>query len=296
MNEIGIVIPFYKLNFFEETLKSLQNQTNQRFKVYIGDDASPDNPLPIIEKYQNHFNIIYKRFDNNLGRKSLTQQWERCINLTVDEQWLMILGDDDFLSNNVIESFYEVINEVEKEKINVIRFATQKVNEKGIAISHVVQHPEKEKSVNFLFNNTRSSLSEYVFKRTEFKLGFKDFPLAWYSDILAVFEFSNYGNIFTINKAILYIRISILSISGNFSNEKLKRKAKFQFYYYLIDKRLEMFSDSQAKELYCRINKCFVNNKKYFIYFLQISKLYIYKKLFKQYFIFVKQIFVSVIR
>ena len=32
---LAIVIPYFKLTFFEETLQSLANQTDQRFKVYI---------------------------------------------------------------------------------------------------------------------------------------------------------------------------------------------------------------------------------------------------------------------
>lgn len=37
---LAIIIPYYKFTFFEATLQSLANQTDQRFKVYIGDDAS----------------------------------------------------------------------------------------------------------------------------------------------------------------------------------------------------------------------------------------------------------------
>lgn len=41
---ITIVIPFYKISFFEETVRSLANQKNKRFTVFIGDDGSPDSP------------------------------------------------------------------------------------------------------------------------------------------------------------------------------------------------------------------------------------------------------------
>ena len=34
---LAIVIPYYKYTFFEETLISLSNQTDKRFKIYIGD-------------------------------------------------------------------------------------------------------------------------------------------------------------------------------------------------------------------------------------------------------------------
>ena len=34
---LAIVIPYYKYSFFEETLISLSNQPDKRFKIYIGD-------------------------------------------------------------------------------------------------------------------------------------------------------------------------------------------------------------------------------------------------------------------
>ena len=46
---LAIVIPYYNMQFFEETLQSLSSQSDQRFRVYIGNDASPDNPEFLIE-------------------------------------------------------------------------------------------------------------------------------------------------------------------------------------------------------------------------------------------------------
>lgn len=288
---LAIIIPYFKLTFFEAALSSLANQTDKRFKVYIGDDASPENPEELLKKYQGSFDFVYKKFEKNLGSISLTQQWERCIELTDDEEWLMILGDDDVLSKNVVESFYEKLNEIDNENINVIRFATQKINKEGGAISKVYEHSKIEKSTNFLFNKTRSSLSEHIFRKKQVEeIKFKNFPLAWYSDTLAIFEFSNFGNIYTINNSRVYIRVSELSISGNSSYDKQKELAKFEFYYYLLKRRFNCFTKDELNELYHRINKCYVNNKKQFGFFLKISKLYIQKKLFKEYFRFIKLI------
>ena len=49
---IAIVIPYYKLIFLEATLISLSNQTDKRFRVYIGDAASPINPRGVIDIYK----------------------------------------------------------------------------------------------------------------------------------------------------------------------------------------------------------------------------------------------------
>jgi glycosyltransferase involved in cell wall biosynthesis len=70
---LAIIIPYYKLTFFEATLQSLAHQIDKRFKVYIGDDASPEDPSELLEKYQGKFDFVYHRFDSNLGGISLTQ-------------------------------------------------------------------------------------------------------------------------------------------------------------------------------------------------------------------------------
>ena len=289
---LAIVIPYYKLTFFEASLQSLDNQTDKRFKVYIGDDTSSENPVNLLEKYKGKFDFVYHRFEENLGGVSLVKQWERCIALSGDEEWVMILGDDDVLGENVVEAFYENLQEIDVEKITVVRYATHKINEFGNSISGVYHHPKMEASADFLFRKTRSSLSEYVFlKEKILRIGFKDFPLAWFSDVLAVLEFSEFGNIFTINKAIVYVRISSLSISGNQENLKLKSKATFDFYYFLLVQKSSYFNENQRSELRSKICKCYTNNKREINYFVKISKICLMDFLIKEYYGFIKSIF-----
>jgi hypothetical protein len=48
---LAIIIPYYKLTYFEATLQSLANQSDKRFKVYIGDDASPEDCKHLISNF-----------------------------------------------------------------------------------------------------------------------------------------------------------------------------------------------------------------------------------------------------
>lgn len=54
---LSIVIPYYKITFFDQTLKSLATQTDKRFKVYIGDDASPEPPIDLLENYKGNLTL-----------------------------------------------------------------------------------------------------------------------------------------------------------------------------------------------------------------------------------------------
>lgn len=276
---LAIIIPYYKIHFFRETLESLANQTDKRFKVYIGDDASLDDPLTLLEMYVSKFDFSYYKFSKNLGASSLVRQWERCIKLSSNEKWIMILGDDDVLENNCIATFYENLNEIENLKITTIRFASKVINGKGEFLSENYFHPKIESSSNFLMRKlnggTRSSLSEYIFRRDIIeKVKFKDFPLAWNSDLLAVLEFSEWKNIFTINEAILFFRLSNFNITGKNDDGVIKNNSTVQFYYYLLGKQSDKLSKDVINVLLNRLEKTILDNKKNAIYWLKLFYLY----------------------
>ncbi len=250
---LAIIIPYYKLTFFEETLQSLASQTSNRFKVYIGDDASPENPSILLEKYQGKFDFVYHRFDENLGEKSLAQQWERCIALSADVEWIMVLGDDDVLGETVVESFY-TNQAVFRGKTNVIRFASKKIFGKDTLDATVFDHPVWETATAAFYRkftkSTRSTLSEYIFSRASYlKFGFYDYPLAWNSDDRAWLEFSDHKPIFSINESIVYFRLSDLNISGRQDNQAIKNQSDIVFYKYMVISKLKEFNKEQQLRL-----------------------------------------------
>lgn len=249
---LAIIIPYYKRTFFEETLESLANQTNKLFKVYIGDDASPENPKDLLEKFKGNFDFVYHRFVDNLGGKSLTQQWERCIALSGDEEWIMILGDDDVLDSTVVASWYVHFNTF-CGQTNVIRYATKVKDDSLGIVSYVYHHPIWENAADSYWKKykdwSRSSLSEYVFSRSVFlKYGFKNYPLAWHSDDAAWLDFSDYKPIYTINESVVYIRMSSINISGKTDNLNFKQKSFFLFLKYILFKKASLFNRVQLND------------------------------------------------
>ena len=248
---LAIIIPFYKLTFFEATLQSLAHQIDKRFKVYIGDDASPEDCSVLLQQFQGQIDFKYHRFDANLGAISLTQQWERCIALSNDEQWLMILGDDDVLDDNCVASFYANEVEIKENKSNVIRYACKVINAQGNVFLGPYFHPKLELASDFycrkVKNLTRSSLSEYIFKKEVFnQYKFVNYPLAWHSDDKAWLDFSENKPIYTINEAIVYVRFSEINISGRQDNIAQKLTATFQFYGDILRDKKNVFTSKQV--------------------------------------------------
>jgi glycosyltransferase involved in cell wall biosynthesis len=289
---LAIVVPYFKLTFFEATLESLANQTDKRFKVYIGDDASPENPSSLLEQYKESINFKYKRFNDNIGSISLVKQWERCIEMSDDEEWVMILCDDDVLGENVVSEFYASIDEVKQQNINVIRYATAVINKHSETISKVYEHPKLEKSTDFLMRKinggTRSSLSEFVFRKKILQeIKFKDLPLAWYSDYLAVLECTYFEYIYTINNAMVFFRLSEINITAKKDDLLPKNIATFNYYYYLLNKKSLFFDAEQIEALLFRLEKTFLDNKKNINFWLLFTKLYISKMYLKKYLVFI---------
>jgi hypothetical protein len=264
---LAIVIPYYKLVFFEETLKSLSGQTDKRFKVYIGNDASPEDPSLLLEQYKDKFDFVYQSFDNNLGSTSLAKHWERCIALIKDEDWIMILGDDDILENTVVASWYNHYH-IFNTKSNLIRFASKSLNMNlNGRVSDSFTNPVWEKASDSYFRRfkglTRSSLSEYVFSKKIFqKYGFFDFPLAWHSDDAAWLFFSDHKPVYSINDSNLLIRYSAISISGTQNNQGLKDIASENFYKECIIKKMDLFSRSQQIDLVLQYEISIKKNRK----------------------------------
>lgn len=298
---LAIVIPYYKLTFFESTLISLIGQTDKRFNVYIGDDDSPENPCVLLEKYKSILNFVYQKFEGNLGSTALVKQWERCVGMVADEKWIMILGDDDTIENNCVASFYKHIAEVELKKINVIRYATIVIDQNDAKLTGIHEHPIIEKSSDFLMRKfkggTRSSLSEYVFRKSILKsVGFKNLPLAWYADLLAVLEVSNFDAIYTINEGVVCFRISGLNITSRNDNLTQKNIASFQFYHYLLKDKKNVLNREQKNMLLKRLEKTFLDNKKNANFWMLFTKLYISNFYFKKYLLFIAKMLKSILK
>ncbi len=255
-NLLAIVIPYYKIKYFQKTLEGLKNQTCKNFSLYIGDDASPDSPLSILYEYENVLPHHYTRFEENWGMKKLVAQWERCIDLSAEEPWIMILGDDDEVDCCFVENFYKHLENIEKNNIQVVRFASCNIDEKGSLLSKIYVNPSFEKAKDSLIRTAkgegRSTLSEHIFSRKAYlKHRFKDFPVAFGSDNVAWLEFPEFGDIYSINESVVRIRISPEHLSSTHDEaiRYQRRKGVYVFIKYIIKNYYYHFSTEEREIL-----------------------------------------------
>ena len=284
MNKLAIVIPYYKMVFFKETLKSVASQTDKRFTLYIGNDASPDDPFPLIEKYFPDGNYHYFDYKENLGGKNLAMQWERILE-NVKEEWFQILGDDDVISENFVEEFYKNLAEINQNNCNVVKFSQCWINENGERITDFTEYDQlinPADNIGYkIMKAQRSSLSEHIFRKKQYlKFNFKKFPLAWATDDVAVLEFSERKNIYFIKHSKVFVRVSNENISGRSDNQLEKKNAKIASEKYLIKKHYK----NLTKESLLKI----INNQIYYRYHFKtplgfsLFKMYYYLGLYKK--------------
>jgi glycosyltransferase involved in cell wall biosynthesis len=273
---LAIIIPYYKLYFFEQTLQSLVNQTDKRFNLYIGNDASPENPKSLLEKYKDKLVFSYQEFSNNLGSKALIKQWHRCLDLTKDEKWVIFLGDDDYLSPNAVEEFYKNQEAIQISNVLVVRLSLIKIDDKGNVLAKPHIHPVIEKSTDFIVRRRKTSLSEYIFDKNKLeKIKFKDFPSALFSDIVAILEVSNYSNIYSLNDANVYVRISESNISGYSIDLEKHFQAEKLYYLHLLE-NFNYFDASQKRFIFDRVTSQILKNfKKDIIFITKIMTYYV---------------------
>lgn len=257
-NKLAIVIPYYKSDYFKELLDSLNNQTNKKFNLYIGNDNSPNNPNQILNEYNN---IItdYKCYDSNLGNTYLNNHWNRCIDdLVRDEEWIMLLCDDDLLELDVIDTFYSNLESIVNNNCNVVRYSTRVVNQNNSIVLKEFRTINVIEDSIFLFKQklleqTRSSLSEYIFSKSSYdKHKFKSFNLSFGSDNVAWLEFSDFKEIYCINNSFVRYRSSEFSVSGNQNLKKGKILGEIEYLRYLINHYEYKFSENTLYILYER--------------------------------------------
>ncbi|MCZ2085198.1 MAG: glycosyltransferase [Flavobacteriales bacterium] len=251
---LSIIIPYYKISFFKETLLSLEQQTCKDFRLFIADDKSPDNSEKLIEEILKTIPYQYKKYTSNFGGENLVKQWDRVINDANLTEWFMILGDDDVISENFVEQFYKNLSEIERNNCNVIKFSQCWIDEIGKPLNGFTKYTQlldSSENLNLKLSHAhRSSLSEYIFKANSYKrFGFQNFPLAWGSDDIAVLEFSEENNIFFIDKAHVLVRMSSENISGKDDNKPEKLQAKMEYEKYLLKNHYQKLEKKYLRNL-----------------------------------------------
>lgn len=239
--QLGIYVPAYKRTFLRESLASICSQTDQRFNLYVGDDASPEALADVVSEFAARRPICYHRFDDNLGSKSLVKQWSRCLALG-NEPWVWLFSDDDVMDPQCVSRFYEVLAET-GGRFDVYRFNHKVITARGAEAYSTIEHPETETGFQFACSRLEGVrygfAQEVVFSRDRFERigGYMEFPLAWASDDATLILMAGQRGMYTISGPIIHWRLSGENITSlnDYRTSRLKTKAAALFVGWLLD-------------------------------------------------------------
>lgn len=285
--QLAIIIPAYKDKYLRFALESIANQTCKDFTLYIGDDCSPYPIREIVGEYKDRINLIYKRFEKNLGSVDLVGQWERCIEMSRNEPYIWLFSDDDMLEPQCVESFYRTIA-ITNGKYDVYHFDVNIINEKNKVFKIPKEYPKLINNYKYykgkMLGKYSSLVVENIFTREAYnRVGrFQNFDLAWGSDTATWIKLMNKTGMYRIDCAKVLWRYSELNISPDITIPIINRKiasmvAFFEWTYCYFNerknfivifniigfiKRMRMYSSIISKDELSKyvIKFCKVNN------------------------------------
>ena len=212
-----------------DTLESIAKQTCLNFTLYIGNDDSPYNLEKIINDFTKRIDIVYKRFDKNLGASDLVAHWNRCIDMVTTEEWLWLFSDDDIMDANCVELFYE--NQLHNSNATLFHFNVAIIDKLNQVTKYCKLFPDTLTSLVFFKERINyqieSFVVEYIFNKKKFySLGrFYSFDLAWGADDCEWIKLGAESGIKTIKGALIRWRFSGENISSfNTDDNIVKRK------------------------------------------------------------------------
>lgn len=205
--------------FFDHALLSIANQTCQNFTLYIGDDSSRSDIKNIVDQYQDRIQIVYRHFDENLGEKDLVAQWERCIDLARDEEWIWLFSDDDIMDITCVENFYHSLQQ--NPDFDLFHFNVHQIDEDNSLIGEFHPYPDVLSVEDFLMRRLQGGFNslvvEYIFRKSYFydRGRFQKFSLAWGSDDATWIKLGKRKGIKNMENSMVYWRRSPYNITPN---------------------------------------------------------------------------------
>ncbi len=235
VKSLAVVIPAYKPDFLARALASLEAQTVDDFRIYIGIDASPYDLEAVVAPFAERLPIVCRRFGENLGGSDLVAQWNRCLALTEGEPWIMLFSDDDELEPQCVEQFLSSVRadcSCRGEAYDLYHFNVDVIGESSELLRQTTSYPEVYDACRFLKDKCAARIEsfvvEYIFRREAFEGvgGFERFDLAWGSDTATWAKLARRCGIRTVPSARVRWRQSSVNITPQTDGAKLCRKLR----------------------------------------------------------------------
>jgi hypothetical protein len=230
--KLAIIIPYYKPDFLDPLLVFLQREVDANINVYLFDDCSPSPADAIARKYSDTIHK-YLRFDVNLGRSSLTAQWDRCLSNIEQEEWIWFIPDDDVPEPGAVAQIYDAINSV-ASNVTLLHLSTAIIDGSGRDLGFNDTMPSgaydaAEFYYRVLRGESMITLGSQVYSRRALNACFVEFPKGWGSDHATALKCTGTHKVVHMPDIKLQFRMSDVNISSQSDDWQQKADARVQF-------------------------------------------------------------------
>ncbi|MBX3084413.1 MAG: glycosyltransferase [Anaerolineae bacterium] len=139
----SICIPIYNHGaYIADTIQSVLNQTYQNFEIVIADNASTDNSVEVIERFNDpRIRLIRNRY--NIGFAPNLQR----VTMYAKNDFINLLSSDDQMKPNALEVYAKVISKMAPHVQNLVLFSKTEHFDNNNNVTYVT-----EKSPDSFYN------------------------------------------------------------------------------------------------------------------------------------------------
>lgn len=231
---VSIAIPAYKSAFLAEAIQSALGQDYPNLELIVVDDCSPEDIQSVVSRF-NDPRIRYVRNDVNLGRESVANNWNKCLDVAQGE-YFVLLCDDDILLPDMVSSMLAFA----KAHPECGMFhANRTILKKSKELCADDRWPAEESAEDFIhakFEGKRKHTITEFFYKTDFIRSerYAVFPVGYYSDDVTILKLCmRQRKIISSDKPLVIFRESDIHITGNDKYAEGKIRAFIQYYRYL---------------------------------------------------------------
>jgi glycosyltransferase involved in cell wall biosynthesis len=252
--KVSIIIPNYNhVQYLEERIESVLNQTYQNFEIILLDDSSTDSSLEILSRYESHAKVSHFEV-NQQNSGSVFKQWVKGIKLAKGE-YIWIAESDDVAHFEFLEETSFFLNQ--NTEFALVFCYSIEIDNKSLETGKFLG-PIKEKK-DFIISGKRlvaknlisklviGNASSVLFRKSAFK----------YVDFDRLIKFNNTGDRYTyikmgLNSPLYYLNKPLNFYRNHSQNTTKKNNLNNSIFYDRISIVNEMIpvlkNDEKAKQ------------------------------------------------
>ena len=141
MNKVTIIVPTYNVEaYIDKCLKSLVNQTYDKYEVLVINDGSPANEQVIIDEYVKNYPFVHSMIKKNGGYGSVITEALKLI----ETPYLLICDPDDYLYPHTVQILVNLMLDKQADMV--------------IGAKTLVYADDSEESYDKSYNDTYAAL------------------------------------------------------------------------------------------------------------------------------------------